>query len=150
MFFSKPKKDKKVKKLSTLYEITRRINSTIELGETLNYVIQTLKKELEADECSILVKEGSFSYHKDEKLEAIEKQLNQQLTKIIQVKNMKQKFGVKYDSLLFIPLQIKGKQIGSINLYYEKEKELHSLMHTCVPIEFFLILHPSPTIIMFL
>ena len=127
--YQKQSRDTRISKLTALYNIIRKVNSTLELEDVLKHIMEFLVGTLNAADCSVFVytEEGENKYCLKaavEKMAEVEKVVSRKAIeekKPITVKDIKQRFSVEvdddYNSMLSIPLRLKDKIIGTINIY---------------------------------
>jgi len=127
--YQKQTKDKQISELKALYSIIKMVNSTLELEEVLQKMMEFLVNTLNAADCSVFVEtedgEKKYCLKKEiENLIEIEKAVSKKAIEekqIITVKDINGRFGTQviedYNSMLSIPLKHRDKIIGSINLY---------------------------------
>lgn len=127
--FQQYKREKDLTKLKTMQNIVKKINSTLELEEILNYIMNFLVNSLNATDCSVFVydEEQEKKYilkPEAEKMSEIEKKVSQKALeekRPIIVKDIKQRFSINvsenYNAIFTIPLKLRQETIGTISLY---------------------------------
>jgi len=120
--------ERKLSELIILNQISKMVNSTLELPEILTSVMNFMLKAIKAKSCSICIFEGKRRYGLHEpskdllKLEStIALEISEQKTSIkIPIINKDFRFydlKIEYNALLSFPLNSKEELIGTLNLY---------------------------------
>ncbi len=129
--YQKQTKDKQINELTALHSVIKMVNSSLELEEILRKIMEFLVKTLNAVDCSVFIKkedgERKYCFKKEvENLIEVEKSVSKKAAekeKIVTVNDINKRFGIEvldeYNSMVSIPLKLRGEIIGSINIYGE-------------------------------
>lgn len=134
--YYKQQDDLRISEMTTLSELIKLINSSLDLDSVLKYIMNFMINNLKAIDCSIIVdseegqkkyclKEDAKSLHVVES--AIRNRLNETKNYIL-VEDIDKKFNLKipegYNSVVSFPLRMKDEIVGSLNVYGSKVLEL--------------------------
>lgn len=134
--YMKYRYEKKISDLTTLSELVKLVNSSLDLEKVLRYVMNFMVNNLKANDCSIVVdNEGvdkRFLLKDNQKnLDIIEKALRNKVNETkeyIVADNLSSNFGISledsYDSVLCLPLKVQKQIVGTLNVYSKRFGEI--------------------------
>lgn len=122
------KKDNEITELTTLYNIIKKVNSSLELKDILKQIMNFLTDSLDAGDCSVIVQNEDsrkryFLKHNNEQINLIESSISKKAIndkKPIIINDIKKRFNIKntiYNSIISFPLRSKDNIIGTLNLF---------------------------------
>jgi diguanylate cyclase (GGDEF)-like protein len=132
--------DKKILELTAIYNLTKMMNSTMEIEKIIAYIIKFIVESFKVKNCSVIILEGNyiknkFYYQKGEELKNIEDII---IPETINTKNLIKIADIDTDfrfskivnksnfkSILSFPLKIKNDPIGVLNLYLDSLNALN-------------------------
>jgi len=125
--------DKKISELTAIYDVTKIINSTLNLDKILNYIVNFIVDTLKVKNCSITILEEDSYFYKEvdniKKLDYVVIQDTVNSKNIVKIDDIKTDFRLKnlelnfnFNSVLSLPLKIRGNVIGVLNLYFDKDQ----------------------------
>jgi diguanylate cyclase (GGDEF)-like protein len=129
----KRKSDEKIFELTTIHDITQMINSTLDIEKIFKYIINFMIEYSKARNCSMIIFNNStidksYCFRKTNDMDKIENVISKDVVNaksIVRLSDIKNDFRFKhkeiegvFNSVIAVPLKVRGNVIGAINLYY--------------------------------
>lgn len=134
--YKRKQDERRVEEMTTLSELIKMINSSLDLESTLRYIMNFMVNNLMARDCSILVdsEEGQKRFcmrEEGKSLSVVENAIRNKMSSTksyLMIDEVESRFGIEvpegYSSIVSFPLKLKDDVVGALNVYGSRVKEL--------------------------